>query len=359
MNITIVGGGNVGTQFAVHCAEKKHNVIIFSSKPDKFKGHLEIVDENGVVIKFADGIQATDIDRIAFENADMVFVTVPAFAMEDMSVKILPYVKKGIKIGLIPGTGGGECAFKKCIDSGAIVFGMQRVPSVARLVEYGEKVCATGYRKELHVAAIPRQFTKECCTDIENIFDMKCIPLPNYLNLTLTPSNPILHTTRLKTIFKDYHDGVFYDRLPLFCENWDNESSELLLKCDDEVQKICEKLDQFDLSFVKSLKKHYESENEEQLTKKISSIPGFKGLTTPSIEINGKFIPNLSSRYFTADFPFGLLILLQIAEIVGVDVPNMKETMLWYNNISNSKKGFSFKKYNIVNLEEFCDFYNK
>lgn len=29
MKITIVGAGNVGTQFAVHCAEKRHDVIIY------------------------------------------------------------------------------------------------------------------------------------------------------------------------------------------------------------------------------------------------------------------------------------------------------------------------------------------
>ncbi|MBR4376501.1 MAG: NAD(P)-binding domain-containing protein, partial [Spirochaetia bacterium] len=36
MKITIVGGGNIGTQFAIHCAEKGHDVVIFTSKPEKF-----------------------------------------------------------------------------------------------------------------------------------------------------------------------------------------------------------------------------------------------------------------------------------------------------------------------------------
>ena len=34
MRITIVGGGNIGTQFAVHCAEKGHEVIIYTSTPE-------------------------------------------------------------------------------------------------------------------------------------------------------------------------------------------------------------------------------------------------------------------------------------------------------------------------------------
>lgn len=32
------------------------------------------------------------------------------------------------------------------------------MPSVARLVEYGRKVCATGYRDELKVAALPKRY---------------------------------------------------------------------------------------------------------------------------------------------------------------------------------------------------------
>ena len=142
MNITVAGGGNIGTQFAVHCAEKNHRVIMYNSKTDCFEKHLSIVDENGVTIYEGDIAEATKDAEKAFCDADIIFVTVPAFCMKDMSERILPYVKKGTKIGLIPGTGGGEWFFRKCMEKGAILFGLQRVPSVARLVEYGKSVCA-------------------------------------------------------------------------------------------------------------------------------------------------------------------------------------------------------------------------
>ena len=37
MKITIVGAGNIGTQFAVHCAQKGHEVTIYTSNCEKFK----------------------------------------------------------------------------------------------------------------------------------------------------------------------------------------------------------------------------------------------------------------------------------------------------------------------------------
>lgn len=358
MKITIVGGGNVGTQFAVHCSQK-NDVIIYTSTPDKFDENIKIIDENDNVILEGYNIKATNNCEEAFNGTDLIFVTYPSFAMDDIAKLILPYARNNLIIGLIPGTGGGECAFKKLIDKGVIVFGLQRVPSVARLVEKGKLVKAVGYRDELFVASIPNNKSEYISNIIESIFNIKCFAMPNYLNLTLTPSNPILHTTRLRTIFKDYEDGVVYEFLPLFYEDWNDETSELLFKCDDEVQNICKKLSSFNLRFVKSLKIHYESDTPLKLTKKISSIKGFKGLTTPAKKVSGGFIPDFNSRYFTADFSFGLSILIQIGEMLNINIDNMNEVMNWYKSVSNDENEFSFKKYEIYNLNDFIEFYSK
>lgn len=359
MKITIAGAGNVGTQFAVHCAQKGHDVIVYSSKPEKISGHLSIVNENGIQIHSGDIKGATCDTQTAFEDAEVIFITMPAYCMNDLAEKILPYATEGMKIGIVPGTGGGECAFKECLEKGATVFGLQRVPSVARLVEYGKIVKATGYRDELFVASLPSKDAALCASMVSAVFDMPCGILPNYLNLTLTPSNPILHTTRLKNLFGDYKEGIVYKTVPLFYEDWNDETSELLLKCDDEVQKLCRILQQFDLSYVKSLRIHYESPTAEAMTKKISGIAGFKGLPSPVLEVDGGYIPDLNSRYFTADFPYGLSILVQIAEIAGMEAPNMKETLNWYYEIAGKKKEFRFSDYGINTSEEFLLFYAK
>lgn len=358
MNITIVGGGNIGTQFAVHCAEKNNNVTIFTSDPTIFSKQLEIVNEDGRVIHIAKVNNVTNSEQDAFKDANLIFITYPAFKMKEIAQILLKYSKPGLKICIVPGTGGGECNFQEHIRKGCVVFGLQRVPSVARLVEKGKKVCATGYRDRLSVASLPRKFEEECKNIISNIFEMPCDGIGNYLNLTLTPSNPILHTTRLYSLFFNYSQGKIYSRMPLFYEDWDDNTSRLLFKCDDEVQDICQKLSDFDLKNVKSLKIHYESDTPSKLTQKIQSIKGFKGLKTPSIEVNGGYIPDLNSRYFTADFNFGLIILIEIAKIINVDVLSMKKIWNWYENIMIEKNIFLFKDYNINNYEDFINFYS-
>lgn len=326
MNITIVGAGNIGTQFAAHCAENGHKVVVYGSKPEKINKLLTVVNEENEIIHRGIIEKATDDEKEAFSNADLIFVTMPATLMRLNAQKIEPFVKPGLKICIVPGTGGGECAFYGCIKKGATVFGVQRVPSVARLIEYGNTVKAIGYRDEMFVAAIPHKETGECCKIIESIIGVKTTPLPNYLNITLTPSNPILHTTRLRNLYGDWKEGVVYKKVPLFYENWNNETSELLIACDTEVQQLCKTLP-FNLSYVKSLCVHYESPTAEAMTKKISGITGFKGLTSPTKKVEGGYIPDFNSRYFTADFSYGLVILIQIAEYVNIDVPNMRETL--------------------------------
>lgn len=357
MRITIVGGGNIGTQFAVHCAEKGHDVKIFTSKPELFKNRVKIVDEKDNIIREAEIVAATHNEAEAFEDAELIFVTLPAYCMKNIAEVILPYIKKGTKIGLIPGTGGGECVFKACVEKGAIVFGLQRVPSVARLRKYGEIVCATGYRDELFLAAIPNQYAQQCSELITDIFSMKCKALPNYLNVTLTPSNPILHTTRLKSLFEDYHEGMSYEYVPLFYEEWDDKSSRLLLECDDEVQKLCAKLNMFDLSYVNSLKKHYESETAEKLTQKLRSIKSLQGLKTPTVRCGDALMPDFSSRYFVADFSYGLSIIEQIAEFAELDVPHIKQTMNWYRGLVAEREEFRYEDYRITDFEQFKQYY--
>lgn len=68
----------------------------------------------------------------------------------------------------------------------------------------------------MFVAAIPHSDTGDCCQLIEAIVGIKTSSLPNYLNITLTPSNPILHTTRLKNLYSDYGIRTVDDFIELY-----------------------------------------------------------------------------------------------------------------------------------------------
>lgn len=357
MRITIVGGGNIGTQFAVHCAEKDHDVIVYTSTPNVFDNRLTIVDDLGLITHEGTIKIATSDPKTAFNNAELILVTVPAMAMNNIAELIYKNATETAIIGVVPGNGGSECAFRKCIERGNIFYGIERVPAIARLIQKGKCVKSANYRSELHVAAIPKQYAGLCARLTSDIFDIPAKIIPNFLNLTMTPSNPILHTTRLYTLFSDWHEGIVYPSIPLFYEEWNDESSDLLLKCDEEVQNICCEMPEFELQYVISLKEHYESPDANSMTRKISSIQSFKGLQTPVIAVDGGFIPDLHSRYFTADFSYGLTIIKQIADFAGTKVPNIDNILNWYSMIAIEKQEFHYKDFGINSYLRFREYY--
>ncbi|MCR4761510.1 MAG: NAD/NADP octopine/nopaline dehydrogenase family protein, partial [Oscillospiraceae bacterium] len=103
---------------------------------------------------------------------------------------------------------------------------------------------------------------------------------------------------------------------------------------------------------------HYESETPHQLTEKIRSIKAFKGLKIPAVAVSDGLIPDLHSRYFTADFSYGLSVIVQIAHFAGTDVPELERVLNWYNGIRIETDEFRYEDYGIRNTEDFLKFYS-
>ena len=410
MKITVVGGGNIGTQFAVHSAGKGHEVRMFTSNPGSFSKHLTIINKEGRVTHEGDISFATNDPHAAFHDADLIMITMPPTMMIPLSEIIYDNTDAHTIIGFVPGNGGFELAFRKYIERGNPFFGIDRVPAIARITERGKTVSCSGYKDKLYIAALPAEHTEMCSAIIESIYDIPCVRLPGFMALTLTPSNPILHTARLKTIFKDFGPGVTYGSLPLFYEEWDDESSELLLACDDEIQDICRALPEFGHEYVVSEREFYNADTPEEMTRAICTEESLLGLTTPSIHAENMafrgrgldghrssshrnsdvleahasrrsrwremafryrkryderrgipdrradLLPDLHSRYFTADFPYGLSVIKQIGQIAGVSTPNIDGLIEWYDGIALVNDKLMLSDYGITDMESMRAF---
>lgn len=332
MNITIIGCGNIGSLMAAEMAYRGHNIIVFTSKPKQWRSSIEVYASDEKLVYMGNGIEFTnDIER-AVKNADIVWITHPAQQFIELNKQLREVVSVGQLIGVVPGSGGAEFAFSDLINKGCVLFGLQRVHSIARIKECGCSVYMLGRKKNLQIGAIPASASERISKVCEALFDMPCEALPNYLSVTLTPSNPILHTSRLYSMFKDYHEGLAYDRNFLFYKEWTNNASETMIRCDTELQHLCATIP-MPLESVLSLREYYESNTAEAMTKKLSSIPAFKGITSPMRQTDAGWIPDLSSRYFSTDFPFGLKVIKDIAAVFDVKTPNMDILWDWYSEL--------------------------
>lgn len=329
MKITIIGGGNIGTLMAAELAVKGHRVTMCTSEPALWRKRIDVYDAEDRLLLQGELEEITSDIKAAVQEAELIWITLPAHLFRETAAKVCPLIREGQYVGIVPGTGGAEFAFREVVKRGGILLGLQRVHGIVRLKERGKSVYMLGRKKGLKLGTIPASECAALAAMTESFFDIPCTPVPNYLSVTLTPSNPILHTTRLYVMFREYSEGTVYPRNFLFYEEWDDASSEMLIACDGELQALCEVIP-MDLSAVESLCDYYESRTADAMTRKIRSIQAFKGLTSPMKQVEGGWIPDFHDRYFIADFAYGLKIIKELAVMYGVDTPCINQVWEWY-----------------------------
>ena len=362
MKIGIIGGGNLGSVLAVNFS-LNNEVILYTNlldKVDEYRPDMQVFCEDTNSYKTGKDIRYTTSLKELAENSTYIFITFPSFMFEALSNDLVPYLNKNHHLVFIPGSGGAELFFKNALEKGATITGLQRVHAIARIIEFGKLVKESGIKPKLRIASVPSSYNDKAAEDLHILYGLPVEKLDNYLNVTFVNSNPILHTSRLATIFKYYPKTQRYPVLPLFYEGWDDESSSLLIEMDNELFKIIDKLKEngLEVNEIEPLLKYYESHDATSLTNKLSSITAFKGIGTPSVQNeDGTYSPDLNSRYFTADFPYGLDILLSFGRTIGLKLSHMEKVSSWYHTISGNKDSFSLEKFGIKSTEDIIKFY--
>ncbi len=354
MKVTIIGGGNLGTLLAASFASRGHNVTLHTSKPEKFSKELEGYDKEDKLLFKGTVSNITKDWKEAIEGADLIWVTVPPQMFIETAKKMEPYVEAGQMVGIIPGAGAAEFAFKAIIEKGARFFGLARVPSIARLKEYGKSSYVLGPAPELLIGSIPAGNAPKICEEIQPLYSMKCRPVANYLAVAFTPSNPVLHTSRIYGMFKDYIPGNHYPENELFYEAWTIDGAEILLNCSDELQQLCKAIP-MDLRDVESMQARHKIRNPEELAAKICSLDRLKGLYSPVVKDELGYVPDFNSRYFASDFTYGIKIMIEVANLFDVPTPTMDTIWEWYKRVQPEKAKDCFEL--DMTQEAFIKFY--
>lgn len=376
MKITVIGGGNVGHFLLALIGSKGHEAMVYTSKPEKWSKSVESYDTMHDVLTVGKLAKASNDPKEVITPAEMILVALPSNAYTKVFMPIKEYIRDGTIVGFIPGTGGVEFFCNDLMNRGCVIFGTQRVPSGTSIVEYGKRVNSLGSRKDLRIATIPAEKNAHICQLMCELLDIQTLALPNYLSVTLTPSNPILHTSRLSTLFANYQRGDVYPEQLSFYKKWSDDSSEMLIGCDAELQEALDKI-ALDTSEILSLKKHYEiwtvegKDDIERMSRKINILPYLKD-NVPMIHTERGYEPNLESRYFLEDFPYGLCIVKAFCDICGVETPHIDWVLGWFCRVfrkeyyvdgrfcgKDLKELYLPGNYGIHSIADICKFYSK
>ena len=326
MRICICGGGNLGHVCAGFLANRGHQVSILTTKPERWSQTIGVVAPDGSFKgKLA---QVSSRPEEVIPQAEIVLVCLPGFAIHDELTKIKPYLSKNCLVGTVVSSTGFFFEAFEVLPSDIALFGFQRVPFISRIIEYGQKAELKGYKESLHVAIEQTENKESVRVVLEQLFEKPVTLAGSFYEVSLSNSNPILHPSRLYTMWRDWQPGIVYPHNPQFYAEWTLEASTLLLQMDDEFQSLLKKLGLKE-GCIPPILDYYESTDADSLTQKLRSIKAFQNISSPMKAVEGGFIPDFSSRYFTEDFPYGMRFIVETAQKHHVSIPTTENIYQW------------------------------
>lgn len=317
MKVTVFGAGNMGLAIMGALAGKV-DAVLYTRRAETGFGSLEFTYEDQLPrhVEFT----VTNSLEEALES-EILLCTYPAFMRANFISDIAHLCRDGQELGFVPGYGGAEFNAKELIDRGVTIFGLQRVPYVARSSWDDCKAHVISAKDAVYVASLPKGKTKAIACKLESLLGIPAVPLKEYIATTLVPSNPLLHTSGVYTLFKDHDpDDLFPSELK-FYEEWNDETSSFLLAFDDELQEVCRALAPLDASEVVSLRAYYEAPTAELMTAKLKSIKAFDIVRAPLKTCGNAYRIDFENRMFTEDFPFGVAVIKAIGQLANVATP--------------------------------------
>ena len=352
LNVTICGGGRTGHLNAVLFSRQPGvRVSWLTSNPAVVGGAA-----GGIVARLPDGsalpgepAQVGTDPASAVRHADVVVITVPADARPAVLRAIGPHLRRDrpVYVGAIPGFCGFDWLAADILANrpNAVIWGLKDVPHTAFDLVPGRSVRMGGAKQRLHAATHRRESREaraELAAHLGRLFEAPVEMLQDYLEITLTPGNPIMHGAVVYGLVGPY--GQWRDRtLPEdFC--WWTDCPELgayfLERCDAENQALRRAAAGhfgIDLSSVKPLGTEIIEAYGDQIADPATMLTilrtnrAYAGIRAPLVHdpAAGGFVLDRTSRTFREDVVYGLGLLVRMAAGLSVAAPYLDEIHRW------------------------------
>lgn len=360
--ITICSGSNLAHGSIVsighHCPNAKINVLC--RRPEEF-ADIVVGDTSRCIWKYKGELQGR-VQRVSDDPADVIpgskviIICSPFHVAGEILDKIKNHISDGAYVGAIFGQGAFDLqAFHylghRVKSLNLTIFGLQFVPFLCKAVEYGKRAEIYGPKSYLCCAAYPSSRCEVVSNLISLLYATPTAPIPNFLCLTLTPSNQIIHPGRVYGFFKDWDGKTGFDplKLPKLYAQLDDASADAIQALDDEIQaikaEIVRRYPQIDMTALHPIKQRI-SYNYKDSIKDFSTLKsvfntndGYAKNVFPTVahEDGKSVVLNTKSRFFYEDIPYGLVILKDIGDTLGVPMKNTEKMIQWHQKFMDTK----------------------
>ena len=328
MRVCICGGGNLGHVIAGYLAAQQCcEVDLLTRRPEWWSHELVVHTPEGIDLHGTLHCVSSEPEKVV-SGADIVLLCLPGFSIGVVLQQVASSLSSHTLVGSIVSSTGFFEEAQRLLPDTTPLFGFQRVPFISRLESYGHSASLLGRRPLMRIGTMHVHDKQVLASQLEMLFGVPVEVLASYYEASISNSNPILHPARLYTLWKDWHPGIIYPRNCHFYGEWTMEASEMYILMDEELHRLIEVLP-VTPNCLPTVLDYYDSNDAVSLTRKLRSIEAFQGIMAPMKETEGGFVPDLGSRYFTEDFPYGLNILRRMAKERNISTPTMDLIYQW------------------------------
>lgn len=355
MKVTICGAGRTGHLNAVLFGQRPGLAVsvltgnaAVASLWATSEGVWEADMPEGQVLSGRPDYVGTDPAE-ALAQTDMVIVTQPAHMRPALLRQIAPHIPRNrpVFLGAIPGFCGFDWLAAHILDEhdNVIIWGMKDVPHTAFDLTPGRRVRMGGAKAELFAAVHQRESGSSrvgLASILAELYSAPSTMLENYLEVTLTPGNALMHPAVLYGLIgpdAPWHSKPF-DEPICWWSDCPRAGAELLEACDTENQAICHAIEKrigIDLSTVKPLRQEIIESYGDSIGDRSSMYTilrtngAYAGIQAPLVSnpSGAGLVIDRESRAFHEDIAFGQALLIEIAHRLNVRVPNIVKTYRW------------------------------
>ncbi|RKQ60850.1 ketopantoate reductase PanE/ApbA-like protein [Vogesella indigofera] len=351
LNVVICGGGRTGHLSAVLFKQRPGiRVSLLTNNREVIERHAHagisaLLPEGGTLSARLDVVSGDPDATLA--DADVVIITVPAQARPALLHAIagsLP-THKPVYVGAIPGFCGFDWLAEKALAArpNAVIWGMKDVPHTAYALQPGVSVRMGGAKSTLYVGTHQRESgpaRQALLAHLQRLYAAPVELLAHYLEITLTPGNPIMHPSVVYGLIGPYaqwHDKPFAEPL---C--WWTDCPELgayfLERCDEESQLLCKAVEQrlgVDMSSVQPLRQEIVEAYQEQIRDPrtmlsvLRSNQAYDSILAPMVKTADGYVIDKKNRAFHEDVAFGLAVLVEMGRRLELKLPYIEEIFNW------------------------------
>ncbi len=245
--ICILGGGN-GAHFSACVIGSKENYIVnlLTRRPKEWKNVITGTTKGSAwehIPLITGKIQiVSDDPEVVSKGTKIFLICAPANVHEILLRKVEPFIEKDAFIGTLFAQGGFDwmCHHvlgEKFISLNLTIFGLYTIPSICQKTIYGQSMRVIGPKTMLYSVTEPQSRKGVICEHLHGMYGIPCSPLPNFLSLTLIPSNQIIHPGRVYGVLKDWDFKTPLPKgsLPQLYDGLDDFSADQIQLLDNEI----------------------------------------------------------------------------------------------------------------------------